>query len=136
MHCFGDRCFDFYVFKREVAQDFVAHKKGNLIDQLTEIFGWGVLAAQNGQLMLDERMWNDLEFSHGETSLCLFSIFYQKKGKNACENANFPNENGDALVQFFNDPCWISGDDHIVAKGFGNNRTCTNYNIVSEGDPC
>ena len=48
----------------EITGDLVAHEHGDLLQKLTEILGAGIYVSQNGQLMLNERMVNNVKLCH------------------------------------------------------------------------
>ena len=48
----------------QVAGGLIAHQTGNFADQLAEFLNGGLLVAQNGQLMLDQGMIEDVYVCH------------------------------------------------------------------------
>ena len=51
-----DGRFDLDLLHRHVAGGLIAHQHGDLVGQLAELLGTGVLVAQERDLVLDERM--------------------------------------------------------------------------------
>ena len=60
----SDGGLDLDLLKREVARGLVAHQHGDLGDELAELLDAGVLVAQDGQLVLDQRVVEYAYFAH------------------------------------------------------------------------
>ena len=60
----GDGGLHLYLPGGQVAGGLIAHQTGNFADQLAEFLNGGLLVAQNGQLMLDQGMIEDVYVCH------------------------------------------------------------------------
>ena len=65
----ADGGLDLYLLGGQVAGHLVHHQHGDLVEQLAELLGAGILAAHDGQLVLDQGMVKDHNFSHECASL-------------------------------------------------------------------
>jgi hypothetical protein len=60
----GDRRLDLHFLKRKVAGSLKAHQHRDLADKLTEFLHAGVLVAQDGKFVLDQRMVEYVHMTH------------------------------------------------------------------------
>ena len=65
----ADGGLDLHLLGGQVAGHLVHHQHGDLVEQLAELLGAGILAAHDGQLVLDQGMVKDNNFSHECASL-------------------------------------------------------------------
>ena len=73
--CRGDRGLDIDLLKREVARSLEAHQHGDLGNQFPELLDAGVLVAQDRELVLDQRVVKNVNFTHLVVSF-VASVFY------------------------------------------------------------
>ena len=74
--CHGDRSFDLHLFQRQIAGSFVAQQGCDLANEVTELLGAGLFVAQQANLVLQQRMFNDHR-GHKNTLLNLYRTFYR-----------------------------------------------------------
>ena len=72
--------FNLHVLQRQVAGGFISHQHSNFRDKLPEVLGAGVLAAQNGQLVLKQGMAQDVDV----VVHVPFSFFFRSCKRSAC----------------------------------------------------
>ena len=61
LHRLADRGFNFNEMRFKVTGDFIAHQKGNFMKKRTEVLRVGVAITHQGQLMLDQRVVNNMQ---------------------------------------------------------------------------
>ena len=62
---FFERCLDSDIFERQIAGELIAHQERDLLQQTAELTGAGFFLSHNGQLVLDQRMINDMDMHNG-----------------------------------------------------------------------
>ena len=67
------RGFDLYILEGQISGRLIAHQHGDLGDQLAEFLGTGVLITQDRQLVLDQRMVKNRNFTVHNESFFLLS---------------------------------------------------------------
>src|SRR5690606_10799208 len=60
----GQGGFHLYLLQRQVPRHFVRHEQGDLVGQLPELLGPRLLASQDAQFVLDQRMVDDVNRGH------------------------------------------------------------------------
>ena len=61
----ADRRLNIFVLKGKVPGHFIAHQQRDLLEQLAEILGTGLLVTHDGQLVLDHRVVDNMYLAHG-----------------------------------------------------------------------
>ena len=62
---FFERRLDGDMFERLVSGEFLAHQECDFLQQTAELAGAGFFLSHNGQLVLDQRMINDMDMHNG-----------------------------------------------------------------------
>ena len=74
--CHGDGGLDLHLFQRQIAGSLVAQQRCDLANEVTELLGAGLFVAQQADLVLQQRMFNDHR-GHKNTLLNLYRTFYR-----------------------------------------------------------